>query len=155
MASTVWCHTRATIPPHCIALQRAKHSRQSAHSFLPRLQPTSSTNAEAVLISPAQAALHRGARNKPLPPSRLLHHGLLSARGAGRGASPPQGCHRLRCAITIPPLLCPAAHPAVLSSGLHTQATTFPIIIRWFPIQIAYHIGNVVKIDKVARTNGN
>ena len=41
-------------------------------------------------------------------------------------------------------------HPAY---GI-TPVTTFPIIIRWFPIQIAYNIGNVVKTDKVARANG-
>ena len=33
-------------------------------------------------------------------------------------------------------------------------STTFPIIMRWFPIQIAYNIGNVVQTDKVVRTNG-
>ena len=32
--------------------------------------------------------------------------------------------------------------------------TTFPIIMRWFLIQIAYNTGNVAKTDKVVRTNG-
>ena len=31
---------------------------------------------------------------------------------------------------------------------------TFPIIMRWFLIQIAYNNGNVVQTDKVAQTNG-
>ena len=46
--------------------------------------------------------------------------------------------------------------------GLQTQGTeaeaeaeaTFPVIMRWFLIQIAYNIENVVKSDKVVRTNG-
>ena len=33
-------------------------------------------------------------------------------------------------------------------------SATFPVIMRWFLIQIAYNIENVVKSDKVVRTNG-
>ena len=33
-------------------------------------------------------------------------------------------------------------------------SATFPVIMRWFLKQIAYNIENVVKSDKVVRTNG-
>ena len=34
------------------------------------------------------------------------------------------------------------------------RVTTSPVIMRWFLIQIAYNIGNVVQTDLVVRTNG-
>ena len=37
---------------------------------------------------------------------------------------------------------------------LFAQVIPFPVNIRWFPIQIAFNIGDVVKTDKVARSNG-
>ena len=32
---------------------------------------------------------------------------------------------------------------------LQAPLTTFSFIMRWFPIQIAYNIGNVVQTDEV------
>ena len=39
--------------------------------------------------------------------------------------------------------------------GSMPNSTTFPIVMRWFLIQIAYNIGNVVQADKGVRTNGD
>ena len=35
-----------------------------------------------------------------------------------------------------------------------SNSTTFPTVMRWFLIQIAYNMGNVVQTDKAVRING-
>ena len=48
---------------------------------------------------------------------------------------------------------CSHAHGAP-QQGHGAPSATFPVIMRWFLIQIAYNIENVVKSDKVVQTNG-